>query len=95
MFRPTTVACLLAPLLAAWPASAPADTRAVLSGLIGRSKTEVIGRISGRSGQDMRAGGTGGGPFPRSYFFRRGSGSALFWLHKALVHGPEHRQQGP
>ena len=70
MSRPGTVACLLALLLAAWRAFAQADTRAVLSGLIGRSKAEVIERISGRSGQDMRAGGTGGGPFTRSYSFR-------------------------
>ena len=70
MSWPTTVAWLLALLLAAWPESAQADTRAVLSGLIGRSKAEVIGRISGRSGQDTRAGGTSGGPVPHSYSFR-------------------------
>jgi len=93
--RPAAAPCLLALLLAAWPASAQADTRAVLSGLVGRSKAEVIGRlgppydtvttvdgerllyetldagrIGGRSGQGTRAGGTGGGLFPRSYSFR-------------------------
>ncbi len=95
MSRPAAAPCLLALLLAAWPAFAQADIRAVLSGLVGRSKAEVIGRlgppydtvttldgerllyetldagrIGGRSGQDTRAGGTGGGPFPRSYTFR-------------------------